>query len=273
MQDESPLGQETELPDSYAPGILFAIPRAKGRADLGIGDDLPFSGVDLWNAYELSWLDERGVPVVAVGELSVPATSPNIVESKSLKLYLSSLCAMRFASPRALQETIEKDLREVVGTDVKLQLTLAAAFRPITIGTPPGECIDEQQIEIDVYDLDPELLQGSVEGGAVLEETLYTHLLKTNCPITRQPDWATLLVHYRGERIQRSSLLRYVVSFRNHDEFHEQCVERIFMDLQRHCQPQALSVYARYTRRGGLDINPFRSDFESPPENCRVFRQ
>ena len=273
MHDDSPLGKMTEYPDVYAPEVLFAIPREKDREKLNLGDELPFSGVDLWTAYELSWLNERGKPVVATAELSFPATSPNIVESKSLKLYFNSLTGMRYASSDALQTLIARDLGEVAGANAEVRLTLSSEFRPITIGLPDGACIDDQEIEIESYDVNAELLTGSTEDGVIVDETLYSRLLKSNCPITNQPDWATLSVRYQGARISRTSLLKYIVSFRNHDGFHEQCVEQIFMDLQRHCEPQALSVYARYTRRGGLDINPFRSNFESPPDNRRLWRQ
>jgi len=273
MHDDSPLGKMTEYPDVYAPEVLFAIPREKDRGKLNLGDELPFSGVDLWTAYELSWLNELGKPVVATAELSFPATSPNIVESKSLKLYFNSLNEMRYASSDALQTLIARDLGEVAGANAEVRLTLGSEFRPITIGLPDGTCIDDQEIEIESYDVNAELLAGSAEDGVIVDETLYSRLLKSNCPITNQPDWATLSVHYQGARINRASLLKYIVSFRNHDGFHEQCVEQIFMDLQRHCEPQALSVYARYTRRGGLDINPFRSNFESPPDNRRLWRQ
>jgi 7-cyano-7-deazaguanine reductase len=168
---------------------------------------------------------------------------------------------------------IARDLRDVVGADVELRLELDSEFRSITIGPPKGECIDDQDLDIEAYDVDPELLAWSTESDVIVEETLYSHLLKTNCPVTGQPDWATISLHYQGARISRSSLLRYIVSYRNHDGFHEQCVEQIFMDIQRRCHPEVLSVYARYTRRGGLDINPFRSNFESPPDNLRLWRQ
>jgi 7-cyano-7-deazaguanine reductase len=273
MQDDSPLGRPTTNPDVYAPEVLFGIPRKKDRVELGLGDELPFTGVDLWNAYELSWLNETGKPVVAIAELVFPATSPKIVESKSLKLYFNSLNGMRYASPDAVKTLIARDLRDVVGTDVELRLALGSEFRSITIDLPKGECIDSQDLEIKAYDVDAEFLAGSSEADVMVEETLYSNLLKTNCPVTGQPDWATISLHYQGARISRSSLLRYIVSYRNHDGFHEQCVEQIFMDIHRHCHPEALSVYARYTRRGGLDINPFRSNFESPPDNLRLWRQ
>jgi len=273
MQDDSPLGKSTTNPDVYAPEVLFGIPRKKGRDELGIGDDLPFTGADLWNAYELSWLNETGKPIVAIAELVFPATSPQIVESKSLKLYFNSLNSMRYASTDALKTLIARDLRDVVGADMEVRLRLSSEFRPIAIDLPNGECIDGQDLEIKAYDVDAELLAGSTEADLMVEETLYSSLLKTNCPVTGQPDWATISLHYQGARISRSALLRYIVSYRNHDGFHEECVEQIFMDIQHHCQPKALSVYARYTRRGGLDINPFRSNFESPPDNLRLWRQ
>jgi len=273
MQDDSPLGKPTTSSDVYAPEVLFGIPRNKDRALLGIGDDLPFTGADLWNAYELCWLNESGKPVVATAELSFPATTPNIVESKSLKLYLNSLNGMRHGSTEAVEALIVRDLHDVVGADPQLRLKLGSEFRSITIDPPNGKCIDDQDLEIRSYDLDSELLASSTEPDMMVEETLHSNLLKTNCPVTGQPDWATLSLHYQGAKISHASLLRYIVSFRNHDGFHEQCVERVFIDIQNHCKPKALSVYARYTRRGGIDINPFRSNFESPPDHSRLWRQ
>lgn len=272
---ESPLGQRTEYPDAYAPELLSGFARAAGRADLGLSGELPFQGVDLWNAYELSWLNEKGKPVVATAELSFPATSPQLVESKSLKLYLNSLNRMRCSSAAELEQRIVRDLAAVAGAEPEVRIVPAFDFRPAAIDLPDGDCIDDLDVEIATYQVDPELL--SLAAGAdaddPVEETLYSNLLKSNCPITGQPDWATVSLHYRGARIDRSSLLAYIVSFHGHDEFHEQCVERIFVDIRRRCAPEALSVYARYTRRGGLDINPFRSDFESPPGHRRLWRQ
>jgi 7-cyano-7-deazaguanine reductase len=273
MPTDSPLGRPTPPPADYAPEVLHAIDRSDGRRELGLTDDLPFEGADLWTAHEVSWLNEQGRPVVATADLSIPATSPSIVESKSLKLYLSSLSAMRHATAEAVAERIRRDLQEVVGASIKVRLKLPSDARRDVPATPPGTCLDDLDIAIDTYELDPELLADSVAPGPVVDETLHTHLLKSNCPVTGQPDWATLIVRYRGGRIDPAALLRYVVSYRGHREFHEQCVERIFVDLHRRCRPEALTVYARYTRRGGVDINPFRSDFESPPPNSPVWRQ
>lgn len=273
MMSDSPLGRPTPPPTDYAPQVLHGIDRSDGRRALGLTDDLPFEGADLWTAHELSWLNARGRPVVATADLSIPATSPSIVESKSLKLYLNSLSAMRHAGADEVAERIRRDLEAVVGASIELRLRLPSDARRDVPAAPPGTCLDDLDISIDTYEVDPELLAGSVTSGPVVDETLYTHLLRSNCPVTGQPDWATLIVRYRGERIDPAALLRYVVSYRGHREFHEQCVERIFVELRRRCRPAALTVYARYTRRGGVDINPFRSDFEPVPANVPVWRQ
>lgn len=265
-------------PRDYAPSVLVGIPRVEGRAALGLAADLPFSGVDVWHAHELSWLEPRGKPVVATAELRVPASSPNLLESKSLKLYLASWNGVRCASPGDVERTMAADLAQVVGSEPALRLTLAPApgAAPAPLVAPPGACIDGLDVSIDAYDVRPELLEGAVEeGGDVeeVEETLHSHLLRTNCPVTGQPDWATLVVRYHGRRIHPAALLRYLVSYRSHAAFHEHCVERIFVDLRRYCAPRALTVFALYTRRGGIDINPFRSDFEGAPDGARAWRQ
>ncbi len=280
MATELPLGRPTTYPRDYDPSLLVGIPREQGRRALGISGEVPFSGVDVWHAHELSWLDEQGKPVVATAELWVPATTPCLVESKSLKLYLHSFNATRRSTPEAVRETIGADLRRVLGGELQVKLTPAAEAGLLVIERPPGTCIDAADVRIDSYQVRPELLAGSVSAAAAgddapadVEETLYTHLLKTNCPVTAQPDWATLIVRYAGPRIDRAALLAYIVSYRDHDDFHEQCVERIFLDLKRHCRPRALTVHALYTRRGGIDINPFRSDCETLTEDLRVWRQ
>ena len=251
--ETSLLGREVSYPQHYDPSLLFPIPRAQGRDELGIrADALPFVGHDRWQGYELGWLDGRGKPQVATAIFEVPATSPNLVESKSFKLYLNSFNAHRVGSADALRAIIERDLSNAAGASVRMQF-----------GLPPlreddgGVCIDGLDIAIDHYGPpDPSLLSGT---GEDVEETLVSHLLKSNCPVTGQPDWATLLIRYSGPRIDREGLLRYVVGFRDQREFHEQCVERIFVDVLAQCHPRALSVEARYTRRGGLDINPLRA--------------
>jgi 7-cyano-7-deazaguanine reductase len=265
------LGQQSAYISQYSPELLQPVPRSLNRDDLGLGETLPFQGCDVWTLYELSWLNAKGKPMVAVGEVSVPATSPNLIESKSFKLYLNSFNQTRCDSLAAVQALLVKDLSACAGSEVTVAL-FPLDQAPHQIATLPGECIDEQDIEIDHYEFDQTLLQGAV-GTDIVEETLHSHLLKSNCLVTSQPDWGSLVIHYRGPRLDREKLLRYLISFRQHNEFHEQCIERIFIDLKHFCGPSALTVYARYTRRGGLDINPFRSDWEAVPANLRLIRQ
>ncbi|HLO63520.1 MAG TPA: NADPH-dependent 7-cyano-7-deazaguanine reductase QueF [Azonexus sp.] len=269
----SPLGKATEYQSHYAPELLFPIPRQLKRSEIGIADAaLPFVGEDWWNAYELSWLNHKGKPVVAVGSFRVPADSPNLIESKSFKLYLNSFNQTSFPTTEAVSETMARDLSGAAGRPVDVSLQPLSTGPTATVGVPQGILIDDLDIACDRYQPAPELL--ATTSGEVVEETLYSHLLKSNCLVTGQPDWAMVVIRYRGQPIDRAGLLRYIVSFRNHNEFHEQCVERIFTDLQARCQPQALAVHARYTRRGGLDINPFRSTGDYPaPDNTREIRQ
>lgn len=273
MAVELPLGKRTPYPKEYTPSVLAGIPRDEGRAALGLTGALPFTGVDLWNAHELSWLDPKGKPVVATAELWIPATSPRMVESKSLKLYLDSLNGTRHESANALGRVITTDVQHVVGAELEVRIELAGKGEPPQADTPAGICLDDVDVAIDAYEVDPALLEGCADAGTEVEETLYSHLLKSNCPVTGQPDWATVLVRYHGGRIDRAALVRYIVSYRNHEAFHEQCVERIFTDLRRYCAPRALTVLARYNRRGGIDINPYRSDFETLTDNVRAWRQ
>ena len=255
--ESSPLGQAVAYRDTYAPELLFPIERQLKRAELGVhADALPFVGEDLWNAYELSWLDARGKPVVALGEFRVPVASPRLIESKSLKLYLNAFNQQRWASVEDVRTTIARDLSAAAGAAVGVLLRPLHGRPERRFGYPEGVCIDALEIDIERYQPCPEALQA---GGPEVEETLYSHLLKSNCLVTGQPDWGTLVVRYRGPAIDREGLLRYVVSFRAHNEFHEQCVERVFCDIMARCRPQELAVWARYTRRGGLDINPFRA--------------
>ncbi|EMJ9961819.1 NADPH-dependent 7-cyano-7-deazaguanine reductase QueF [Pseudomonas aeruginosa] len=271
--EHSPLGKTSEYVSSYTPSLLFPISRTAKWAELGLSaETLPYRGVDIWNCYELSWLTPAGKPVVAIGEFSIPADSPNIIESKSFKLYLNSLNQSAFDSREALRAVLQKDLSAAAGAPVGVRLRSLDEVAEEGIGRLPGRCIDELDIAVDGYEqLRPELLRCDV--GRIVEEQLYSHLLKSNCPVTGQPDWGTLVVDYRGPALDPASLLAYLVSFRQHQDFHEQCVERIFLDLQRLLQPQALSVYARYVRRGGLDINPYRSLAEVAPDNRRLVRQ
>lgn len=267
------LGRVTAYAEHYAPEILHPIPRSISREALAIPEGLPFQGIDLWNAYELSWLNPRGKPVVAVGEITFPITSPNLVESKSLKLYLNSLNGMRYASVDEVTTLIQRDLSSVSGESVAVRVSPVDAQSLPPPAPLPGRCIDEQDLAIEDYVVNPELLAGSIDGSEPVEETLHSHLLRSNCPVTGQPDWASVMIAYRGPRIDEAALLRYLVSFRTHNDYHEQCVERIFMDLLSHCRPEALTVQACYTRRGGLDINPFRSNWQDPPPNRRLWRQ
>jgi 7-cyano-7-deazaguanine reductase len=269
----SPLGKPTENRATYAPDLLYPISRRIKRDELGIDSDrLPFVGEDLWNAYELSWLNPRGKPVVALGTFRVPAASPNLVESKSLKLYLNSFNQTTFADAAAVEATVARDLAAAAGAAVAVTVTDLINRPPVAVGYPPGDCLDDLDVACDAYLPAPDLL--CAEDGPVVEECLYSHLLKSNCLVTGQPDWATIVIRYRGRPMDREGLLRYIVSYRNHNEFHEQCVERVFCDLSRRCAPLALAVYARYTRRGGLDINPFRSSGEyAAPHDQREPRQ
>ncbi|HEJ4519943.1 TPA: NADPH-dependent 7-cyano-7-deazaguanine reductase QueF [Pseudomonas aeruginosa] len=271
--EHSPLGKTSEYVSSYTPSLLFPISRTAKWAELGLSaETLPYRGVDIWNCYELSWLTPAGKPVVAIGEFSIPADSPNIIESKSFKLYLNSLNQSAFDSREALRAVLQKDLSAAAGAPVGVRLRSLDEVAEEGIGRLPGRCIDELDIAVDGYEQPrPELLR--CDAGRIVEEQLYSHLLKSNCPVTGQPDWGTLAVDYQGPALDPASLLAYLVSFRQHQDFHEQCVERIFLDLQRLLQPQALSVYARYVRRGGLDINPYRSLAEVAPDNRRLVRQ
>ena len=262
--DHSPLGKATVYADRYDPSLLFPIPRAAKRAEIGVGTPLPFHGTDIWNAYELSWLDLRGKPQVAVAEFRIPAGTPNIIESKSFKLYLNGFAQEPLASAEALRALLQKDLSTAAGDAVEVILhparTSAHAFADLA-----GESIDDLPLAIDDYGPPKADYLCADTAAATVEESLVSDLLRSNCPVTGQPDWGSVQVAYRGAPIDREGLLRYLVSFRTHSEFHEQCVERIFMDISARCAPERLSVYARYTRRGGLDINPFRSSLPATP--------
>lgn len=267
-----PLGQKSEYPEHYAPQVLYPIPRAAGRAEIQVAAQWPWAGEDVWNGYELSWLMPGGKPRVALVELRVPAHSPNIVESKSLKLYLGSFNQTVFDSATAVESTIAKDVSAVVGAEVTVQVLDFASTAFTHITDLPGHCIDDEGIAVSHYTVAPELLCVQEDCG-VVSETLHSHLLRSNCPVTGQPDWASVMVQYRGKPIDRAALLHYVVSYRTNQEFHEQCVERIFTDILQRCQPDRLTVYARYTRRGGIDINPWRSTDAEHAPNWRLVRQ
>ena len=270
MTAETPLGRATDYPERYAPAALYAIARTKSRAALGLGEPLPFDGADLWTAWELSWLDAAGLPQVAVAEIEVPADSPNIVESKSLKLDLGSFAMTPFASAAAVLETIRNDLTDCTGVSVDVQLRLPSSTR-WGVARLPGDCLDSLDTNCDAYEVDSAFLRADPEKHVT--EELYSHLLRSLCPVTGQPDTASVLVSYTGPRIDRGGLLRYIVSYRQHQDYHEACVERMFTDILERCQPDKLTVYARYQRRGGIDINPFRSNFETTAPNVRLWRQ
>ncbi|HRP23789.1 MAG TPA: NADPH-dependent 7-cyano-7-deazaguanine reductase QueF [Thauera sp.] len=268
--EASPLGRPVAYRDTYAPELLFPIERQLKRDELGLrAGALPFVGEDLWNAYELSWLDPRGKPVVALGEFRVPADTPRLIESKSLKLYLNAFNQQRCASVDEVRALIARDLSAAAGGAVAVRIVPLSARPQRCSSTPQGVCVDELELDITHYQPDPALLSA---GGETVSETLYSHLLKSNCLVTGQPDWGMLVVRYRGPAIAREGLLRYVVSFREHNEFHEQCVERVFCDIMARCRPLELAVWARYTRRGGLDINPFRASHAGlrPDEGMEV---
>ncbi len=269
-----PLGRSVTAPARREPSVLFAIERADGRRALGIGAALPFAGLDLWNAWELSWLDPRGRPRVALAEFRVPADSPRLIESKSLKLYLQGFCQERLSGVDELRGALTVDLSAAAGAPVAVRVA-PLETAPWAVPVPPaGVSIDHLELEV-AAEAGPraEHLRLDEAAGEV-EETLYSELFKSNCPVTGQPDWAQMQIRYAGPRIDRAGLLRYLISYRQHAGFHEQCVERIFVDLRARCAPRRLSVYARYTRRGGIDINPFRSsDPAWAPANRRAARQ
>lgn len=272
--ENSPLGKPSSYQTQYQPTLLFPIARQRTRQEIGIDDSkLPFFGYDIWNAYEVSWLNLRGKPQVTIATFTVPADSPNIIESKSFKLYLNSFNQTQLANADALLALLHQDISREFGAPVKITLTPCLG-NDTQLQTLPGILLDRLDIEVNEYHPNPMLLF-SDPTQAIVEETLVSHLLKSNCLVTGQPDWGSIQIHYVGPPIDQAGLLKYLISFRDHHEFHEQCVERIFMDLMRTCAPHKLSVYARYTRRGGLDINPWRSNFSTatPPLNMRQIRQ
>jgi 7-cyano-7-deazaguanine reductase len=267
--NQSPLGQDTQYVNTYNPELLYPIARDLNWKEQGVErKELPFKGVDIWNAYELSWLTQRGKPEVRLAEFRVFADSENIIESKSFKLYLNSFNLSRFDSESDVKARLIEDLSKAAGGRVDVRIyhpDQAPEFGQFT-----GFCIDNQDIEIEQYTPAPELLK---TGEDEVEEVLFSHLLKSNCPVTGQPDWATVGISYSGKEIDREGLLRYIISYREHGDFHEQCVEKIYMDLWERCKPDSLNVYARYVRRGGLDINPFRSSEMEDIDNLRLSRQ
>jgi len=256
--------------------LLYPIPRSENRLKLGFreGQALPFVGVDIWNAFELSWLNHKGKPQIALAEFQIPADSPKMIESKSFKLYLNSLNNARFENENEVRERLVADLSAVAGSKITARIQANDAIAKKGMQEMGGVLLDRLDIEIDPHiPADPNLLGVNEEFGPI-EQCLVSHLLKSNCPVTGQPDWASVQIRYQGRPILEEGLLRYLIGFRQLGEFHEHCVETIFSDIKRQCKPDKLSVYARYTRRGGLDINPFRTDHNAPwPENTRHSRQ
>lgn len=255
---QTPLGKPTEYKNQYDNSLLVPIPRSLGRNEIKLPKELPFNGTDFWNCYEVSWLDQKGKPHVRILELEVPATSEFLIESKSLKLYLNSFNNTKFKNEDDVKALIEKDLSATAQDSVKIKLIQLEEYNKKEIVQFTGKSIDDLEVEISDYQVNPDLLKLS-EDGEYVEEKIFSDLLKSNCLITNQPDWASVQIKYRGKKIDHKSLLKYIISFRNHNEFHEQCVEHIFSDIMNICKPDALTIFAKYTRRGGIDINPLRT--------------
>jgi 7-cyano-7-deazaguanine reductase len=268
--NKSPLGQKTLYVETYSPNLLFPIPRKLARDKIGITSSIPFSGVDLWSGFEISWLNLKGKPEVASADFTFPCTSPNVVESKSFKLYLNSFNDSSFSCFEEVREIIKQDLSNSVESAVEVDLFSLDRLKTKPIDDFPGFCLDTLDITTNIYQVDKYLLQ---TGSFHAEEAIYSDLLKSNCLATGQPDWGSVFIKYAGPKIDHEGLLKYIISFRKHAGFAEHCVEHIFSDILSQCKPKKLTVYCRYTRRGGLDINPFRSNFEEPPRNIRQYRQ
>jgi 7-cyano-7-deazaguanine reductase len=277
--ENSLLGKATPYIDQYDASLLYPISRAPKRAEIGVPATLPFLGADLWTAFELAWLNARGKPQVAVAHITVPCETPNIVESKSFKLYLNSFNNTKFDDVANVQARIRADISEAVwrgsesNATVGVKIILPELFDREPVHEMDGLSLDRLDLECTRYTPAPELLTATFNEAPV-SEVLTSNLLKSNCLVTGQPDWASVQISYSGPQINQEGLLQYLVSFRNHNEFHEQCVERIYMDIMTRCKPVKLAVYARYTRRGGLDINPFRTSHpQALPANVRTARQ
>ncbi|GGI73982.1 NADPH-dependent 7-cyano-7-deazaguanine reductase [Shewanella gelidii] len=270
---ELTLGQATSYQAEYDRTLLQGVPRKLNRDAIELTQNLPFHGVDIWTAFELSWLNAKGKPMVAIADITLDCKSLNLIESKSFKLYLNSFNQTRFDSLEKVQRTLEQDLSNCALGSVTVRLIEPKHFSTQRVVELPGDCIDDLDIEIDDYRFNPQILSNSTDKSQIVAETLTSNLLKSNCLITSQPDWGSVMIRYQGPKIDKEKLLRYLISFRQHNEFHEQCIERIFVDLKAFCSCSKLTVYARYTRRGGLDINPYRSDFEQAPESQRLARQ
>jgi 7-cyano-7-deazaguanine reductase len=273
LPESSPLGKPQAYADQYDASLLFPIAREGKRRELGITGTAPFFGADMWTAFELSWLNLRGKPQVAIAHVTVPCESPNIIESKSFKLYLGSFSNTRFADAREVRERIRADVSAGVGTGIGIRTLGPELFDQEPVHELSGLNLDRLDAECTDFTPAPDLLRAAFNEVPV-DETLTSNLLKSNCLVTGQPDWGSVQITYSGPQIDQEGLLRYIVSYRNHHEFHEQCVERIFMDVWQRCRPLKLTVFARYTRRGGLDINPFRTSFpQALPVNVRTARQ
>jgi len=279
LPEHSQLGKASAYIDQYDASLLFPLPRETKRREIGITGSLPFLGADLWTAFELSWLNARGKPQVALAHITVPCESVNLIESKSLKLYLGSFNNTRFADAADVLTRLRTDLTEaawrgaVVQSSVGVTLVAPELFDRQPIEELDGLSLDRLDLDCDRYTPAPDLLSAATDEAPV-SEVLTSNLLRSNCPVTGQPDWGSVQISYFGPQIEQAGLLRYIVSFRNHNGFHEDCVERMFMDIQARCQPHKLAVYARYTRRGGLDINPFRTGYpQALPANRRNARQ
>lgn len=269
----APLGKQTIYPTYYQPDLLFAIPRATNRANLGVSEPLPFSGCDVWNAYELSWLNGKGKPQIAYAQFSFPCESPKLIESKSFKLYLNSFNHTTIDSVDDVKNFLVHDLSQAAGAKVNVKIFPEAN---ISVSQFAGLCLDDLDVDCDIYSPHPQYLTTIEEE---VSEIVFSDLLKSNCPITGQPDWASIQIAYRGKKIQHENLLKYIISYRNHEKFHEDCIERIFMDITERCAPLQLCIHARYTRRGGLDINPYRASHAcdmshaAKLDNIRLWRQ
>jgi len=265
MLAESPLGKKTEYVQTYSKELLFPIPRKMARDLSGIAAPLPFDGVDIWYSYELSWLNPKGKPEIALARFLFPCTTPHVVESKSLKLYLNSFNQTAFESHSQVHETMERDLSQAVEGPMKVEF-----FQTMPTEGFPGKCLDDLDISTETYRVEPKFLK---TGSEHIEETVHSHLVKSNCLATGQPDWGSIYIRYAGPRINHEGLLKYIISYRNHSGFAEHCVEHMYKDIWSQCKPKQLTVYAHFTRRGGLDINPFRSNFEKQPPLLRALRQ
>lgn len=272
LLNQSPLGKAVEYSGQYQPGLLFPVPRNLQRESIGIVGETPaFHGYDLWNAYEFSWLDEKGKPIAAIAQFLIPCGSPNLIESKSFKLYLNSFHQTRFKNVAEVSAVLQQDLSESAKAPVLLEVAPLTTIKGCELGIPSGICLDTLDVTIDQYTIEPTLL---IVEGPVVTESVYSNLFKSNCLVTGQPDWASIQIDYTGPKINHPQLLKYLISFRQYTAFHEHCVERAFMDIMRCCKPEGLTITAYYTRRGGLDINPRRStNPQVPVDSTRSFRQ